>query len=93
MHTSRFIILIAFTFCFFRTSAQEISTEIHGRKMKEFISLEKKLGSHLYRGVRDLIIPGGMATPLLYRRAESGIPDLLVTYTFSIKDSLVNNII
>lgn len=93
MYTSRFIILIAFTFCFFHTSAQEISAEIHGKQMKDFISLEKKLGSHLFQGNGDIIItPGGMATPLLYRRTENGIPDLIVTYTFSIKDSLVNNI-
>lgn len=92
MYTSRFIILIAFTFCFFYTTAQEISAEIHGKKMKDFISLEKKLGGHLYQGNGDLIIPGGMATPLSYRRAENGIPDLLVTYTFSEKDSLMNRI-
>ncbi|WP_316842600.1 hypothetical protein [Pedobacter gandavensis] len=60
--------------------------------MKSFIDIEKRLGGKLYQGEGDIIIPGGMETPLTYRRTEQGIPDLLVTYTFSKVDSLVHSI-
>lgn len=84
--------IITISICSFNALGQEISTRIHGEKMKSYLDLEKKLGSKLYQDEGDIIIPGGMAMPLTYRRAERDIPDLLVTYTFSIKDSLIDRI-
>jgi hypothetical protein len=88
----RSIILTILVFCSLNLSAQEIFTEIHGKKMKVFIDLEKKQGGKLYQGDGDIIIPAGMAYPLTFRRTEQSIPDLLVTYTFSKVDSLVDHI-
>lgn len=88
----RSIILLVLVFCSLNLSAQDIFSEIHGKKMKVFIDLEKKQGGKLYQGEGDIIIPGGMAYPLTFRRTEHGIPDLLVTYTFSKVDSLVDGI-
>lgn len=92
MYNCRTIILIAFAICSLNVSAQEINTEIYGKKMKIFIDIEKKLGGKLYQGEGDMIIPRGMAVPLTFRRVERGIPDLLVTYTFSKQDSLIDRI-
>ena len=79
-------------FCTYSAVGQEIPTRIHGEKMKSYLDYEMKLGSKRYQGRGDIIIPGGMAMPLTYRRTEKSIPDLLVTYTFSIKDSLIDRI-
>lgn len=87
---TRLIILISSFFIFFNASAQDIQLNIHGKKMREFIDLEQKLGGELFQGESDIIIPKGMATPLTYKRKETGIPDLVVTYTFSSKDSLID---
>jgi hypothetical protein len=71
---------------------QDITTDIYGKNMPSMIALENKLGSKLYQVDGDIVIPNGMAMPLTYRRMESGIPDLLVTYTFTEKDSLISRI-
>lgn len=92
MYNLRLIFQLALVFCSLNLSAQDIFTEIHGKKMKTFIDIEKKQGGELYRKSGDIIIPGGMSEPLTYRRAQKGIPDLLITYTFSKTDSLVNRI-
>ena len=92
MYNFRTILSIAFAICSLNLSAQEINTEIYGKKMNTFIDIEKKLGGKLYQGEGDIIVPGGMAVPLTFRRAERGIPDLLVTYTFSKQDSLIDRI-
>lgn len=92
MYNFHAIILIALSICSLNITAQEIHTDIYGKKMKFFIDLEKKLGGKSYLGNGDIIIPGGMADPLTFRRKEQAIPDLLVTYTFSKVDSLLNQI-
>lgn len=86
------LLLFSFSLYVLNSSAQQISTEIYGKRMKSFIDIEKKLGGKLYQREGDIIIPGGMETPLTYRRTEQGIPDLLVTYTFSQVDSLLHSI-
>lgn len=94
-YTSHWIFVsffIIIPFCAVNAVGQEIPTRIHGEKMKSYIDYEIKLGSKRYQGQGDIIIPGGMAMPITYRRTEKGIPDLLVTYTFSIKDSLIDRI-
>jgi len=88
----RLIICISFLFLFFNASAQDIQLNIHGRKMREFINLEQKLGGELFEREMDRPVARGMATPLTYKRRETGIPDLTVTYTFSSKDSLIDYI-
>ncbi|WP_442587445.1 hypothetical protein ACSBL2_15480 [Pedobacter sp. AW31-3R] len=86
------LLIITVSICSFNVNAQEIPIKIHGEKVKPYLDDEKEMGSKPYLGEGDIIIPGGMAMPLTYRRSENGIPDLLVTYTFSIKDSLLNSI-
>ena len=89
LHT---FILAAFTLSVLNSSAQEINTELHGKKMSTFIQMEKKLGGKIFHGDGDIIIPQGMEMPLTYRRKQIGTPDLIITYTFSKVDSLINNV-
>lgn len=83
------LLLIGYTF---QINAQEISTEVHGKKAINFINNEPKLGGKVFQKSGDMIIGSGMADPLTYRRPERGVPDLLVTYNFGQKDSLMNSI-
>ena len=60
--------------------------------MKSITALENKFGGKLFQIDGDIVVPSGMAMPLTYRRIERGIPDLLVTYTFTERDSIISRI-
>lgn len=86
------LLITVFTFSANQTLAQDIAIDIEGKNFKTFQAMEKKLKSVLFQSEGDVIIPGGMAIPVTYRRIQQGIPDLLVTYTFSEKDSTIKSI-
>ena len=92
MFIRRSSLIISLLFLSINASAQDIQFNIHGKNMREFIDLEQKLGGKLFVGKDDFVIPEGMSAPLTYKRKESGIPDLVVTYTFTSKDSLIDGI-
>ncbi|WP_316820822.1 hypothetical protein [Pedobacter gandavensis] len=71
---------------------QEINTDIVGKKMSFFEKLEKKYNGKVYETDGDVIIPGGMATPIMYKRVQKGMPDLIVNYVFTEKDSLMHTV-
>ena len=68
-----------------------IATELNG-KVGPYLELEKQLGSTLFLRKPDKDHKPGLAKPIIYRRAEAKIPDLLVTYTFAEKDSVLKGI-
>jgi hypothetical protein len=72
--------------------SQELQFDISGKKMSDYAKLEKKLKGKIYEADGDIIIPSGMAMPIKYRRQQKGIPDLIVSYTFTEKDSLIYQI-
>lgn len=75
------------------TFSQEISTEIHGKKIDYFIKIEKKLKSELFDSGQTYLSMDGSAQPIIYKRKEKNIPDLLVQYSFSKKDSIINEVL
>ncbi len=72
--------------------AQSVNPDLIGKKMAAAIKQEQQLKSKIYKGDGDILIPGGMAFPIRYIRTEKNIPNLIVQYTFSEKDSIINNI-
>ncbi|TKC57604.1 hypothetical protein FBD94_20195 [Pedobacter hiemivivus] len=72
--------------------SQEIYTDIAGKKMSFFKKLERKNKGEVYQTDGDIIIPGGMAMPIMYRRAQKDMPDLIVNYVFTEKDSLMHTV-
>lgn len=82
------LLLIQITSAF----AQDISTDITGKKMADFIKIEKKLKGKIHTSENDIIIPGGMEAPVMYRRVQKGIPDLIVSYTFTKQDSSIHEV-
>lgn len=73
--------------------SQEISTEIQGKKIGYFVSLEKKLKSELFNTGETYMSLDDSAQPIIYKRKEKEIPDLLVEYSFSKNDSIINNVL
>ncbi|SDJ50762.1 hypothetical protein SAMN04487898_103114 [Pedobacter sp. ok626] len=72
--------------------SQDIYTDIVGKKMSFFKKLEEKNNGKLYETDGDIIIPGGMAMPIMYRRVQKDKPDLIVNYVFTEKDSLIHTV-
>lgn len=87
-------ILIAFIFFqSYQTFAQEIITEIQGKKVDYFLKIEKKLNSELFNTNQTYLSMDDSAQPIIYKRKEKEIPDLLVQYSFSKKDSIINEVL
>jgi len=72
-------------------TALPIAEELSG-KVRPYLDLEKKLGSNVFPGKRIFAKTAETNEAIVYRRVESNIPDLLVTYTFTTKDSLLKGI-
>jgi hypothetical protein len=88
------IILVSFIFFQFnQLYSQEIQTEIQGKKVDYFINVEKKLKSELFDTNQTYMSLDDSAQPIIYKRKEKNIPDLLVQYSFSKKDSLLNEVL
>lgn len=88
--------IILLTFIFFQFNqlySQEIQTEIQGKKIGYFIDIEKKLKSELFDTNQTYMSLDDSAQPIIFKRKEKNIPDLLVEYKFSKKDSIINEIL
>lgn len=83
-----FISIVSCQFSF----GQDLTTDIYGKRMEDMLAVENKLGGKLFQTDGDIVVAKGMAMPLTYRRIERNIPDLLVTYTLTEKDSLISRI-
>jgi hypothetical protein len=88
------ILILAFIFLNInQIIAQEIITEIRAKKVSYFINIENKLKSELFDTNQTYMSMDDSAQPIIYRRKEKNIPDLLVHYSFSKKDSIINNVL
>ena len=72
--------------------SQEIITDIQGKKLSYFETIEKNQNGILVKTYGTHILPDNLAQPITYKRKENIIPDLLVQYTVDKKDSIVNNV-
>jgi len=73
--------------------SQEIDTDIYNKKVSFFVEKEKMLKSQLYDSGVTHVSLDGSAQPIIFRRKEKNIPDLLVEYSFSKKDSILNSVL
>jgi hypothetical protein len=71
-----------------------IEFNIKGEKTEYYINLEKKLKSEPYdTGQTYYSFDKNAAQPLVFLRKEKDLPNLLVYYNFSVKDSIVSEIL
>jgi hypothetical protein len=82
--------LLMVQFCF---SQNNIQSDIQGKKLKDFIQLENKLGSKIYKTDEQYISPGPVLQPVIFERKEKEIPNLLIFYTPYKKDSTISKIL
>lgn len=75
-----------------KVSSQDLDLDITGKTIHHFVKLEEKLKSKVYQTDGDIVLPSGMAMPIMYRRAEKNTPDLIVNYIFNATDSLIHQI-
>jgi len=88
-----FLMLTCYTLCGFSQAKppRPISTELDG-KVAPYLVMEQKMGSTNFPGKISLRKTTGKVQSLAFKRKENGIPDLLVTYTFTEKDSVLKGI-
>jgi hypothetical protein len=72
--------------------AQIVHPDLIGKKIAVAIKQEQQLKSKTYTNDEDIIIAGGMAMPVRFIRVEKNIPNLIVQYIFSEKDSIIREI-
>lgn len=73
--------------------AQNLEIDIHGRKLGYFIMIENKLKSEVFTSRHPFSSDPDLPPPVIYRRKEKNIPDLLVYYFYNGADSTINRII
>jgi len=86
---SSFFLLIS-QFCF---SQSNIQSDFQGKKIKDFIQLENKLGSKIYKTDEQYVSLRAVLQPIIFERKEKEIPNLLVFYTPYKKDSAISEIL
>lgn len=87
-------LLLAFVIIQFNLAfSQKISIEIQGKKIGYFVDIEKKMKSELFNTNQTYLSMDDSAQPYIYKRKEREIPDLLVEYSFSKKDSIINQVL
>jgi hypothetical protein len=91
--TKRILICFFIIFNFSLSFSQEIYTEIQGKKIGYFVNIEKKIKSELFDTNQTYLSFDDSAQPIIYKRKEVNIPDLLVQYSFSKKDSIINEVL
>jgi len=91
---NRILLIIAIVTIGYSTStfAQDVNINLIGKKFSQAVNNEAKNKGVVYISDDDVIIPGGMAEPVVYTRIGKDVKEFFVEYTFSEKDSVVRQI-
>lgn len=87
-----FKLTIGFYLITVSTLAQKIELNIHGKKLSDFIKIEKALGNKEYESKTNYVSLNGLAQPLIYKHKEEDLPDLLCYYFYFQTDSTIDYI-
>lgn len=83
-------LLVISPFCF---SQNLICTDIQGKKLKDFIQLENRLGNKIFKTDEEYVSVKPVLEPVIFERKEKEIPNLLVFYNGYRKDSAIAEIL
>lgn len=75
------------------TFSQNVILDIHKNKLADFIKIEKDLKSEGVIDSADYISFDNVAQPLLFRRPEKQLPNLIVYYYYYKKDSTIADVL
>lgn len=73
--------------------SQPFELNIHKNKLAHFLSLENDVGSERFENNVNYISPKGVAQPILFKRNQDNLPDLIISYFYFQKDSGIANIL
>ena len=74
-------------------SFTQSNLNIHQYKVADFVIAEKESGGELYLKDAQFVSGPGVAQPIIYRRSQQNLPDLLTYFYFYEKDSSVSYIL
>ena len=89
----RSILTIVFSAITVLTHSQTVELEIHKKKIRDFINVEQGLGSEKVENEATYVTQKGVAQPFLFKRKQTKLPDLIITYFFFDKDSSISSIL
>jgi len=73
--------------------SQTVELQIHKKKISDFINIEQNLQSEKLENNTNYILPRGIAQPILFKRKQLNLPDLIVSYFYFEKDSSISSIL
>ena len=73
--------------------SQTVEIEIHKNRIRDFMIIEQRLESEKLENKSTYILQKGVAQPILFKRKQSNLPDLIVSYFYFEKDSSISSIL
>jgi len=73
--------------------SQNIELDVHKKKLKEFLSIEQNLKSEKVETEVTYMVQKGVAQPVLFKRKQANLPDLIISYFYFEKDSSISSIL
>lgn len=89
----RLLILCIVSIAAFTGQAQPLELDIHKNKLPDFIRIEQAYGSVPVEREETYLERKGVAQPLLFRRKEWVVPDLVSYYFFYEQDSSIHYVL
>lgn len=86
-----------FTLGFFCISiwsySQALELNIHKNKLSDFLKIENDLKSERVENNTTYVTPNGVAQPVLFKRKQTDLPDLIASYFYFQKDSSITHLL
>ena len=89
----KILLTLVLLFIEFNTFGQEYQFDILNTSLKEYISLEKELGSEIIQSNSNHISFTGEAQPIKFKRTQKIIPNLVTYLYFQKKDSTMSKVL
>lgn len=93
VHMQKLMLLAALFLLSPLARAQSLSLDVHTGKLADHINLEKRLNSEQIENKSQYLLEQGVAQPIIYRRKQENVPDLLCYYFYYEKDSAIQYIL
>lgn len=74
-------------------SSQTLELDIHKNKLSNFLKIEQGLGSERLETKVIYFTPKGVAQPILFKRKQINLPDLIISYFYFQKDSNISHLL
>ena len=73
--------------------SQTPELDIHKNKLSDFLKIENDLKSERLENNATYVTPNGVAQPILFKRKQTNLPDLIISYFYFQKDSSITHLL